>query len=109
MTFAAGRMRNRVVIEAPAHTPDGAAGRRTAWRQVASVAAEVVPLSGNDAVEDLVVRPAQAYRVTIRWRRGLDTRHRLMWNGQPLKINSVVDPDQRQQRLLMACEAGQPT
>ncbi|WP_310474099.1 phage head closure protein [Sandarakinorhabdus sp.] len=109
MSLAAGRLRNRVVIEAPAHTPDGAAGRRTAWRRVASVAAEVLPLAGNDALEDLVVRTAQAYRVTIRWRAGIDTRHRLVWNGLALKINSAVDPDQRRERLQMACEAGQPT
>lgn len=109
MTLAAGRLRNRVVIEAPAHTPDGAAGRRTAWRRVASVAAEVLPLAGNDGLEDGVVRAAQAYRITIRWRAGLDTRHRLIWNGQPLKINSMVDPDQLRQRLVLACVAGQPT
>lgn len=109
MTLPAGRLRNRVVIEAPAHTPDGAAGRRTAWRRVATVAAEVVPLAGNEGLDDDVVRAVQGLRITIRWRPGIDTKHRLLWNGQPLKINSVVDPDQRRQRLQIVCDAGLAT
>lgn len=109
MSLAAGRLKSRVEIQAPAHTPDAAAGRRSGWRRVASVAAEVVPMSGSPALDDGIVRAVQAFRVTIRWRRGIDTRHRLIWEGQPLKINSAVDPDQSRERLVMACEAGVAT
>ncbi len=109
MTLAAGRLNSRVEIQAPAHSPDAAAGRRTGWQRVAGVAAEVVPLAGSTMLDDGITRPVQAYRVTIRWRRGIDSRHRLIWEGQPLRINSTVDPDNRRERLVISCEAGVAT
>lgn len=109
MTLAAGRLNSRVEIQAPAHTPDAAAGRRSGWRKLVSVAAEVVPMAGNVGLDDGISRAVQAYRVTIRWRRGIDTRHRLIWQGQALRINSAVDPDQNRERLVMMCETGMPT
>lgn len=109
MSLAAGRLRARVTIEAPAHTPDGAAGRRTRWRTVATVAAEVVPLNGNSGVDDAVVRDTQGWRVTIRHRADITTSHRLIYRGQALRINAAVDPDTLRERLVIACESGGPT
>ncbi len=109
MTLAAGRMRERVEIQAPDHLADGAAGRRTRWRRVGSVAAEVIPLTGSSGVDDVVVRDSQAWRVTIRHRSDITTGHRLMYRGTALRINAAVDPDMRRERLVMSCESGGPT
>lgn len=109
MSFAAGRLRERVIIEAPDHTADNAAGRRTRWRRVASVAAEVVPMAGNSGVDDLVVRDSQAWKVTIRYRADITTGHRLIYRGTPLSISAAVDPDMLRERLVINCESGGPS
>lgn len=79
------------------------------WIDVATgVRAEIIPLRGKEALEHLVERSMQLYRVTICMRAGVTTSMRLMWGVVPLNIkSSVMSADRRD--LVMTAEAGVPT
>jgi SPP1 family predicted phage head-tail adaptor len=105
----AGRLRDRVTIEAKTSVPNGQGGRVTDWAPVfKKVPAEVVAMTGDEALRMGVERATSTYRVTVRKRTGLTSAHRLSWDGLALDIRSVLpDPRDPLQGLLLICEAGQ--
>ncbi len=89
MALSAGRLRSRVRIEEPAGLVDNNRGGRRAapggaWKPLAEqVAAEIIALRGEEAVETAVLRSKQLWRITIR-RRPILTGWRLVWTDPVL-------------------------
>lgn len=71
-----------------------------------AIAAEVLAVSGSEAVRDQVLRGVRVYTVTIRWRGDVLTSDKLIWNGDPdpLNIRSAIDPDGRRRELLISAD-----
>jgi len=116
MGIAAGRLRERVIIQEKNLVDNGRGGRKRPdggpeWIDVSGqVPAEVFPLRGDEALSNAVLRSTQIYRVTIRTRAGLTAAHRLYWGkfGQAMNIKSIANSiDGRD--IVMTCEAGVPT
>lgn len=115
MALAAGRLRDRVTIQRKNEVDNGAGGRRVPvggpkWTDVDTVAAEITPLRGGEAITHLVERNRQLWRVTIRARAGLDTAMQLTWHDQYLgtltaNIRSIALNDARD-GLVMTAESG---
>ena len=102
----AGDLRERVRLERFAGVDDGAGGQTDAWALVDSVWASVLPTGGREQLEAGALTGVQGFRVRIRWRSGLDTTNRFVWNGRALNIRSIEDPDGRREALLAFCESG---
>lgn len=65
----ASRLRHRVDLVRPTETSNGKGGyTRTAPVIAAAIAAEVISLTGSEAVKEKVLRGIRVYRVTVRWR-----------------------------------------
>jgi SPP1 family predicted phage head-tail adaptor len=111
MSIKAGRLRERVAIQSKNLVDNGRGGRaRPAggpeWIDDAtSVAAEVIPLRGDEALQHAVLRSVQLYRVTIRARAGVSAAQRLLWRGTPLNIKALAHSTDRRD-IVMTCEAG---
>lgn len=115
MALAAGRLRDRVTIQRKNEVDNGAGGRRAPvggpkWTDIDTVAAEITPLRGGEAITHLVERSRQLWRVTIRARAGLDTTMQLTWHDQYLgtltaNIRSIALNDSRD-GLVMTAESG---
>ena len=87
----AGKLRHRVTIECEGKTPNGQGGFTTAWAPVASgVPAEIIGLSGSEAISSGVERSVTLYRVSIRSRSDVSAKVRLKWNGRVLAVKSVI-------------------
>ncbi len=88
-----GRQRQRMTLEAPAMTADGAGGSQTSWVVLASFWASLEWLAGEE--RDRAGRPEQSttHRVTLRWRAGLDAGQRLRLGTRIFDIRAVGDPD----------------
>jgi SPP1 family predicted phage head-tail adaptor len=104
MGIAAGRLRERVTIEAFAGVADGLGGQTDAWQRVATVWADVLPLAGREAMVAGAMTGIEPYRVELRRRAGLTPQHRLSWRGRQLNIRSVFD--QAPDRTVVLAEAG---
>lgn len=109
MGLQAGRLRERVTIEAGAHTDDTTGGFDDAWTTLAEVWAEVRPTGGRERLEAGSMRGTQGWRVTIRHRTDVTVLHRLDWRGTKMDIQSVADPDGRREQLVLFCESGVAT
>lgn len=104
----AGRLRERVTIEAEVRKANGQGGYVTEWVPVGPIAAaEIVGLSGDEALRLGVERSSSQFRVTMRKRLGLTSSNRLIWSGQVMAIRSVLPhPREPQQLQLLICEIG---
>ena len=106
----AGQLRDRVTIQAETRTANGQGGYSTSWSNVATtptVCANILGLSGDEALQAGIQRSVQQWRVIVRKRSDLTTKHRLVWGGVNLDIKSVMPlPDEPRAFTLLMCESG---
>lgn len=114
MATPAGKLREVVTLQQRNLIDNGRGGRAKPaggpeWIDAdrPSMRAEIIPLRGDEALQNVVLRSLQTYRVTVRWRGDVTTAQRLLWGSTPLDIKSATrSPDRRD--LVMTCEAGVP-
>jgi SPP1 family predicted phage head-tail adaptor len=109
MGLAAGRLNRRISIEAPVRSPNGQGGFTKGWAPTFDVWAEMIPLRGEEAVQHNLQTSRQLWKVTIRWRAGINEECRAMFNGKPLNIRTCEDPNGRREQLVMTAESGVST
>ncbi|APX64567.1 hypothetical protein AV944_00435 [Sphingomonas sp. LK11] len=112
--LSAGRLRHRIRIEEQNLVDNGKGGRsvpagEAKWRKLADrVPAEVIALRGDRALQHLVERQRQLWKVTIRNRQGLTIANRLVYGDTVLAITAIAPTDARD-GLVLSCESGQPS
>lgn len=112
MGLSAGRLRQRIAIMRRTLVDDEQGGYVGTWSAVeADVPAEVLGLTGTEAVRERVLRGIRVYQLTIRWRADLQPKDQLLYGTEDLNIRSAVDPDGRRERLLILAdtENAEPT
>lgn len=81
-----GQLDQRVTLQSVSSTTDAGGGRVETWATVATLWANVRPLSGRERLQaDQIESPAN-YRVTIRRRTDITTDKRIVWKGKNLNI-----------------------
>lgn len=115
MTLRARRLRERITIEAKNLVDNGKGGRRTPdgepeWKPALPhpVAAEIIPLRGDEALSRAILKTVQLYRVTVRHRDGITTANRVRWGSVVMNIKSAARSVDRRS-IVMTCESGVPT
>jgi SPP1 family predicted phage head-tail adaptor len=99
-----GELRERLVLEAPVETPDGAGGAVRGFATLATVWASLTP---SGARGDFVADDAGAtvtHRIVIRVRTDLTTRHRVRKDARIFRIVSLRDLDGGGRFLLIEAE-----
>jgi SPP1 family predicted phage head-tail adaptor len=103
------RLRHRMTIERRIEMPDGAGGAETAWEALVTVWAGLEWLGGEERWREGGPEQAGRWRVTMRWRAGIDAGMRLRMAGQGaggrlFDIRAAADPDGAGRRLICLCE-----
>ncbi len=106
MSLSAGRLRHQISFQSPPSTSDGAGGREGAWTTFATCRAEVLPTGGREALLTGAQAGVQGWKITVRYRRDIDTTHRVLFDGKTLNIRSVADPAGDRVALLIFAESG---
>lgn len=106
----AGKLRHRVTIQTRTISQDGYGDAVETWTSGDTVWAEVTPLltaTREAFVAQSETRSArQTLQVRMRWRDGLTPAGtRLLWDGETLDVESVMDPDGRHAELIVLCYA----
>jgi SPP1 family predicted phage head-tail adaptor len=99
-----GALRHRVTLEAPIDAPDGAGGFSRSFTPVATLWARIAPSGVREDFVEQRAEQATNYVVTIRWRNDVSKDMRFVYRGRKLRIQSVLDPDERRRFLICACE-----
>jgi SPP1 family predicted phage head-tail adaptor len=104
----AGSLTEKVTIQQEVRAANGQGGFTTSWSDVETaprVSANIVGMSGDEAISAGVERSVTRWRVTIRRRPEVSPRHRLLWNGLVLNIVSAMPlPNDPRAFTLMVCE-----
>lgn len=82
----AGELNRRLVLEAPNESHDGAGGVVRGFAAVTTVWAQVTPMSARADVEADRLGAAQRYRVIVRHRDDITTRHRFVEGARIYRI-----------------------
>jgi SPP1 family predicted phage head-tail adaptor len=99
-----GALRHRVTLEAPIDAPDGAGGFTRSFAPVAELWARVAPTGAREDFIEQRAEQATSHVVTIRWREDVAKDMRFIHRGRRLRIQSVVDSDERRRFLVCQCE-----
>lgn len=103
----AGLLRHRVTIQAPTPTDEPKFGGQTqAWVDVATVWAEIDPLSGRELFAAQAVQSESTVKITIRYRADLTTAMRLVAGGTVYDIHHVPPVRGKSNELTMLCSTG---
>lgn len=84
-----GELNRRLVLEAPSETDDGTGGVTRLYDVVTTLWAKVEPLPARADVAADSLGAALRYRITVRHRADITTRHRLLDGERVYRILSV--------------------
>ncbi|MBK4414170.1 phage head closure protein [Enterobacter hormaechei] len=104
----AGKLRHRVTIQEPVmvQNPETGAVNKT-WRDLATVWAEVSPLSAREFIAAQASQGEITTRITIRFRPGITRMNRILFRGEIYNIDGVLpDPKSGREYLTLPCSEG---
>lgn len=104
----AGKLRHQVTIQEPVNdqNPDTGAVNKT-WRDIATVWAEVSPLSAREFIAAQASQGEITTRITIRFRTGITRKNRILFREGIYNIEGVLpDPKSGREYLTLPCSEG---
>jgi SPP1 family predicted phage head-tail adaptor len=105
-----GDLTELVDIEQEARVSNGQGGYTTSWSKLADEWAEIIGMSGDEALLAGVQRAVQQWRVTISRRDDVKPRHRIKWGDLYLDIKAAMPlPKDPRNFTLLICESGAVT
>jgi SPP1 family predicted phage head-tail adaptor len=99
-----GRLKDRLVLEAPVETPDGAGGVSRSYTSAATVWAALIPLSARGEVAAASLGAAVTHRIVIRRGPDVTVRHRFRLGARIFRVVAVRDEDSDRRFLTIHAE-----
>jgi len=99
-----GLLRSRLTLEAPVESADGAGGVVRSFEAVATLWAEVTPVSAARAVEAERLGARVTHLISIRFADDITTKHRLRDAARVFRMVSLRDRDGRKRFLTIEAE-----
>lgn len=100
-----GALRQRLQLQTPPTSGDGMGGQSGAWTTIATVWAQIDPISGSERLQAGQMTPALTHEVIMRYRGSVVPKMRLLRavGGQIYEINAVQNMDMRNHQLTLLC------
>ena len=98
----AGNLRHRVTIQSPINTRTASGGTTQAWSTVATVWAEVRSESGSELIKSGREVSQARYRIWMRYRDEVTTKHRIVYGVKAMNILSASVNNQRTELEIIA-------
>mgnify|MGYP002784852241 CR=1 FL=1 len=102
----ATRLRHRLTLQEPVHTPDSGGGYVSSWNDVAQLWAEILPVSGRERLFAGKVQAQVTHRILVRYRSDISTSHRLAFESRVFNIRSVMNERECNETLEILVEEG---
>lgn len=104
-----GRLRHRVVIEAPVETQDASGDPVITWAHVATAWAAVEPIKGREATFGNQTLEERDTRIVVRWSPLIDTlsaKYRLRHRQDIYNIVNLAEVDMAHKSVEILCKSG---
>jgi len=100
----AGRLDKRITIQVSTSDSRDSFGDSTpAWTDLATVWAEIVPISGREFWAAQAVNAEKDLRITIRYRDDITPKNRIVYGSRVFDIQSVIDMRGMREELQIMC------
>lgn len=99
-------MRHTITIQSRGTTTDSFGGTVPSWATVATVRAKAVPFRGRELMAAQAEQREANVRFYIRPMSGLDTTMRIVWNGVPHDVVSIVNFDGLRREMEILAKSG---
>lgn len=102
----AGKLRHAVTLKS---APSGTSGQDefgapgTSYTTYATTWASIVPLEGEELMLAQQVNPELQHKVTIRYHSSVTNTDRIAFGSRDLEIVSIINPEERNERLELLC------
>lgn len=100
----AGRLRHRVTIQNAVEARNAYGEAIKTWSTVATVYASVEPIRGREMFDAEQVQSEVTHRVRLRYRPGLTSQMRLLFNGRMFEIQTVINVNERNREVQLMCK-----
>lgn len=92
-------MHQKITCRAQVLTPTSAGEQQEIWQDIAEVWAEVIAKSGDLTQTARQNHIAATYKIRVRYQDKLRATRNILWQGQTLRVLSLINPD-NQNRIL---------
>lgn len=99
-----GELRHLVEIQKAIDKKTGGSGQRLpTYEHFDTRWARVAPLTGRDLLEAKQINPTLSHEVEMHYADDIDETMRIVHNGRALNIEAVMNPEERNVKLLLLC------
>ena len=102
--FSPSDLRHRLTLEQLQREDDDGGGFTESWVEVATLFADLRPVSGGENVEADRLAGRVTHEVSLRYRAGVQPAMRFRQGGRLFHIVSVINVDERNRWLTCLCE-----
>lgn len=104
-----GRMRHRITLQQEARTADTGGGATLGWDDVATLWAEITPVSGSEVRQADQLVGSITHRIHVRYMGTITTAMRFMMGTRVFNIRSIKNMDERGRMMDILAEEGVAT
>jgi SPP1 family predicted phage head-tail adaptor len=106
-----GNLRKQISIQQEQQTSDGAGGYALTWVTLATVWADIDPISGNEIYTSGHLEGHVTHKITLRWRTDITitTDMIVAYNTRLFNIRAVINQDESNQYATLLVEEGGAT
>ncbi len=99
-----GALRHRIRIESSTIEQSDSGAEDRTWAELATVWADVRPLSGREYLEGRRLETMVDTKIRIRFRSDIMPGHRVIWDGKTLDIVSVIEQAGDRREIHLMCK-----
>ncbi len=87
-------MDKRIIVQVNTPASDSQGGYSDSWATLTTVWASIEPAKGYEKFQASQLETPISHKVTIRYRSGITTAHRILWGSRVLNIKEVINIDE---------------
>lgn len=112
MGLSAGNLRRRVQIQSRATTVDSFGGQSNSWSTLATVWADINPLSGRELLAAQQVQAEVSHQITVRYQASIFANPkavaplRVVYNSRVFNVQASLNEDERNIEVTLLCVEG---
>lgn len=103
-----GALRSRVTLQQKTRTSDGIGGATVSWTDVATVWANVKPVSSKEKYQAERLSKNASHAITIRHRADVNEQFRVLHNSKTFAVDGyVTDEEDKEKYTILYCSEGE--
>lgn len=104
--FSASDLRERITLQHELITADGLGGGARGYEDIATVWAEVTPVSNSETTDGVGIESTTIWRIRIRWREDITPATRILYGSRILTIIGMHDDASFQHYIFITARQG---